>query len=126
MKRVPVNPVSMMASILAERARYFGSSDAYREIERPWSGSELALARGLGRCRTMVLAENCCPSISAVYELLPFSDDSLEQREFPGLEVVLGRHALSNIYNIKLENHAQLLVGEADVLEYPLRIRRVW
>src|SRR3954451_5216864 len=47
MKRVPVRAVIMMASIFAESTRYAGASDAYRDIERPWSGVSESISHPL-------------------------------------------------------------------------------
>jgi hypothetical protein len=74
----------------------------------------------------VILAKHRRPTVGAFNKLLPLGHDALEQREFPFLEMVLVLAALANVDDVKLEDHAQLLVARAHVLQHLLGVRRVW
>jgi hypothetical protein len=75
--------------------------------------------------RTVVLAENSRPPVSALDELLPLGHDTLELRQLPLLEVVFVFAPLAQIDYVELEHHAQLLVTCSDILEDFLGVGRV-
>jgi hypothetical protein len=75
--------------------------------------------------RTVVLAKDGCPPVSALDELLPLGHDTLELRQLPLLKVVLVFAPLAEIDYVELEHHAQLLVTCSDILEDFLGVGRV-
>ena len=70
----------------------------------------------------MVLAKHSRPSICSIDKLLPLGNNALEEGQLPRLEVVLGGGSLSNVDNVELEDHAQLLILLADILQNLLDI----